>query len=370
MQYINLNLIELMVMHLKCHTIVNDILFVGTNHGYLYKIENLTSLINEISSSEYFETTGKVQLKFNQRDTQIANLRSTIRNLQRLDENSILISLESGCLWSINIRDNKLSEIYDFDQTIWCSLVLNPEEIVVSGKYGYHTTIHYNHQIKEWVEGQDLHYSRDAIFVLDFVDENTFVTNNYFGNNKIRQWNNDRTYENIQIKRSAGNMQHAVKVDQGIFAAIFRDGSLKIFEYKDTTDLVWTTEGFEKKKIKAFKVIENFQLSSSEGTAITFGNGMICGSTKTEIMIIDSQTLEIFQIAIGGESIEWIDDKILLVMSDQLLLINPQIKVNIKSQTVFEYKIGILGASSVGKTRLSYYLQNDIIRDFKTSYGR
>jgi len=309
-----------------------------------FVIQRSTKYINLIDKTAFFQKRAKYN--------------SHIRSISRINSEEYLIGCINGDLILYSFDKNESVFIKKGETNIdriWRILVVNETVFITSGNYG---RLFLFQKTKDgWIEKR-LKSHHHAIFCLNKINENQFITNDYRGNNFL--WTFDENFEisNIKIERTQGNMQNSTGITDNSFAMINKDGRIFLFEYS------WDK----------YRKMTDFSLASGRGNDISYKDPyLICG-TRFELIFIKPETLESSSI----DKLECLQLKLkeglIFFLSSTNLHCTLEIKSTLhEGQTIFKYaKIGLIGHTGVGKSSLCHYLKYGFPEEgqLKSTFGK
>jgi len=341
-----------------CYIVSETKVFIGTNLGRVYEGE--LQKIDDILKTEFKNEKLVVVFKKNLNEVFKFSQNSTIRSIQPLDSDSLIISSDLGGIVILDFNSKKISLIQDDiggkNNKIWRLLVIDERNFITIGNY---------RQIKHWKKLDTNQYypitiseNGSALFCLDWYDFNKkiFLTNDFSG--LIDLWNfQNGNIINISSFNGDNNLQKVLSIDNKYIISIDWYGTIYIY----------------KKENNFFEKIEEFTISFSTGNWIqeSIEKDSILIGTDDNLILLNRDFNEIKVLNIEVKQIINVKNTDLILTSKTI--VRPNYKKAYIPLELLKYKfikVGLVGDSQVGKTCFCKYLETEKFQDTQSSFGR
>jgi len=331
----------------------NNIIFIGTNGGQIYRVEikNLSEIQKNLSLN--FSCIDKIS-PYNR---EIKPFYSPVRAIKRLDVSNLISISTNGGIKLINLLLKKYIEVQaeksDTEHRLWRILVISQKKFIVVGSYGKMQLWENENNI--WKKKIDKRHGSPSFFCLNWYNkhEDKIISNDYRGSTEL--WNTNLKF--LKSWNLASNIQESIKIDNRLITVTYFGDTIVYLKDEDNFIQI---ERFSCSKMKSVSIIR--QISNGEEFLAGFNNKIfVFDKSFTEYRSTDIPCIDL--ISIGN--IELILTAYDLVPLDRSKLVIPENYIKYKY-----IHVGFVGNSRSGKTTICKYLiKNRYITEIPSSLG-
>ncbi|MBD3213070.1 MAG: hypothetical protein GF311_10725 [Candidatus Lokiarchaeota archaeon] len=335
-----------------CLLLKNNSIMLGSSYGNIYigQLRTPSEVNNlEFNNNDNIEVITKISEK-------ILSFQGSIRTIENLNENNILILSSYGDIICYSIKNRSHTEIQKgksskFSKT-WRLLVIDEDRFITIGNYKklmYWYRSGDNFESNTQPEFQEFN-EKHAYFCLNwFEGKNIFLINNFKGHTEL--WEvNASGISRIARDTLEGNLQDFLTINNDYLITVDYFGYIYVFRIEDHT----------------FKKVFEFKISSNQGNIVYYSpeNELILIGTNNELIFLENDFQKVYKKDVPVKQIFRYGNIDLILSSKGIIRLNFDKKEVPESIINYRYKkIGLIGDHDVGKTTFCRYLKKGSLSD-------
>ncbi len=335
-----------------CLPLSNESIILGTSYGKVYMGRLKT--LSEIEALDFTNIDHVNVLE--EISTEIFNLGGTIRAIERLDSENIIILSSYGDIICFHLNDNSRTQIQEGNSSkynkTWRLLVIDENRFLTIGNYKkLNHWLKVDENFKSHIEPEFQEFNEThAYFCMDWIEENnTFIINNFESHTEL--WETTASgisrISSFQMER---NLQRSLVIESNYLITVDYYGFVYVSRIENNV--------FQ----KAFE----FRISSNQGNTVYFSSEMdsILIGTNSELIFLEKDFQNVYIKSIPVKQIFSFNNIELILTDKAIARLNYESKEIPQNIINYRYKkVGLVGDHDVGKTTFCRFLKYGHLTD-------